>query len=94
MELGDLVYSVNMGAFCATSSTCVNGFPPAEVVYVYQLAEVLDETTGSNNASPAREAGRREPMWRIRLCDAPYWQQKRLPKRSFILTNFMTKACW
>jgi hypothetical protein len=44
MDLGDLVYSVNMGAFCATSNTCVNGFPPAEVIHVYQLAEVWDET--------------------------------------------------
>jgi hypothetical protein len=44
MDLGDLVYSVSMGAFCATSNTCVNGFPPAEVIHVYQLAEVLDET--------------------------------------------------
>ena len=36
MELGDLVYSENMGAYCAASSTCFNGFPPAKVVHVNQ----------------------------------------------------------
>ena len=36
MDLGDLVYSENMGAYCAASSTCFNGFPPAKVVHVNQ----------------------------------------------------------
>jgi ornithine decarboxylase len=36
MELGDLVYSENMGAYCAASSTFFNGFPPAKVVHVNQ----------------------------------------------------------
>ena len=36
MELGDLVYSENIGAYCAASSTYFNGFPPAKVVHVNQ----------------------------------------------------------
>ena len=36
MELGELVYSENMGAYCAASSTFFNGFPPAKVVHVNQ----------------------------------------------------------
>ena len=36
MDLGDLVYSKNMGAYCAASSTCFNGFPPARVVHMNQ----------------------------------------------------------
>ena len=36
MDLGELVYSENMGAYCAASSTCFNGFPPAKVVHVNQ----------------------------------------------------------
>jgi ornithine decarboxylase len=36
MDLGDLVYSENMGAYCAASSTFFNGFPPAKVVHVNQ----------------------------------------------------------
>jgi ornithine decarboxylase len=36
MELGDLVYSENMGAYAAASSTFFNGFPPAKVVHVNQ----------------------------------------------------------
>src|SRR5215471_12240208 len=36
MELGELVYAENMGAYCAASSTCFNGFPPAKVVHVNQ----------------------------------------------------------
>lgn len=34
MDLGELVYSENMGAYCAASSTYFNGFPPAKVVHV------------------------------------------------------------
>ena len=36
MELGELVYSENMGAYAAASSTYFNGFPPAKVVHVNQ----------------------------------------------------------
>jgi len=34
LELGDLVYSVNIGSYSHASSTCFNGFPPARVVHV------------------------------------------------------------
>lgn len=36
MDRGELVYSENMGAYCAASSTYFNGFPPAKVVHVNQ----------------------------------------------------------
>ena len=36
MELGELVYAEKMGAYCAASSTCFNGFPLAKVVHVSQ----------------------------------------------------------
>jgi ornithine decarboxylase len=36
MELGELLYSENMGAYSAASSTFFNGFPPAKVVHVNQ----------------------------------------------------------
>src|SRR5580700_5088675 len=36
LEIGDLVYSENMGAYCAASSTSFNGFPPATIVHVNQ----------------------------------------------------------
>jgi ornithine decarboxylase len=36
MDLGDYVYSENMGAYSAASSTYFNGFPPATVVHVNQ----------------------------------------------------------
>jgi ornithine decarboxylase len=36
LEIGDLVYSENMGAYCAVSSTSFNGFPPAKVLHVNQ----------------------------------------------------------
>ncbi len=34
LEIGDLVYSENIGAYSIASSTCFNGFPPAKVVHV------------------------------------------------------------
>lgn len=34
LELGDLVYSENIGAYSAASSTYFNGFPPAKVVHM------------------------------------------------------------
>jgi ornithine decarboxylase len=34
LERGDLLYSVNIGAYSNASSTPFNGFPPAKVVHV------------------------------------------------------------
>jgi ornithine decarboxylase len=36
LELGDLVYSENIGAYSHASSTHFNGFPPAKVVHINQ----------------------------------------------------------
>lgn len=36
LELDDLLYSENIGAYSTASSTCFNGFPPAKVVHVNQ----------------------------------------------------------
>lgn len=36
MELGDFVYSENVGAYTHASSTYFNGFPPAKVIHVNQ----------------------------------------------------------
>ena len=36
LERGDLVYSVNIGAYSHASATYFNGFPPAKVVHVNQ----------------------------------------------------------
>ncbi len=36
LEVGDLVYSENIGAYSNASSTWFNGFPPAKVVHVNQ----------------------------------------------------------
>ena len=36
MEIGEFVYSENIGAYSAASSTYFNGFPPAKVVHVNQ----------------------------------------------------------
>ena len=36
MEMGDLVYSENIGAYSHASSTSFNGFPPAKVLHVNQ----------------------------------------------------------
>jgi hypothetical protein len=36
MELGDFLFSENIGAYSAASSTYFNGFPPATVVHVNQ----------------------------------------------------------
>jgi ornithine decarboxylase len=40
LELGDLLYAENIGAYSAASSTYFNGFPPAKVVHVNQEAAV------------------------------------------------------
>ncbi|MBM3745406.1 MAG: type III PLP-dependent enzyme [Acidobacteria bacterium] len=34
MEIDDLVYADNIGAYSSASSTCFNGFPPAKLVHV------------------------------------------------------------
>jgi ornithine decarboxylase len=36
LELGDYLYSENIGAYSAASSTYFNGFPPAKVVHINQ----------------------------------------------------------
>jgi ornithine decarboxylase len=36
LQLGDLLYSEQIGAYSHASSTCFNGFPPATVVHVNQ----------------------------------------------------------
>lgn len=36
LELGDLLYSKNIGAYSHASSTSFNGFPPAKVVHIHQ----------------------------------------------------------
>ena len=43
LELGDLVYSENIGAYSHASSTHFNGFPPAKVVHVGQRGTMNDE---------------------------------------------------
>jgi ornithine decarboxylase len=36
LDMGDLIYAENIGAYAAASSTSFNGFPPAKVVHVNQ----------------------------------------------------------
>jgi len=36
LDIGDLLYSENIGAYSAASSTWFNGFPPAKVVHINQ----------------------------------------------------------
>jgi ornithine decarboxylase len=40
LEIGDLVYAENIGAYAGASSTYFNGFPPAKVVHVNQDAAI------------------------------------------------------
>jgi len=49
LELGDLLYSKNIGAYSAASSTWFNGFPPAKVVH---------ENLQARPAARARKAGK------------------------------------
>ena len=37
LEIGDYLYSENIGAYSAASSTHFNGFPPATVVHVNEM---------------------------------------------------------
>ncbi len=39
LELGDLVYSQNIGAYSHASSTSFNGFPPAKVLHLNQTGD-------------------------------------------------------
>jgi ornithine decarboxylase len=34
LEIGDLVYAENIGAYSIASSTCFNGFPPARIAHI------------------------------------------------------------
>jgi ornithine decarboxylase len=36
LDIGDLLYSENIGAYSAASSTWFNGFPPAKVLHLNQ----------------------------------------------------------
>ncbi len=36
LDIGDLLYSENIGAYSAASSTWFNGFPPAKVLHINQ----------------------------------------------------------
>jgi ornithine decarboxylase len=40
LEMGELIYSENIGAYAAASSTSFNGFPPATVVHVNQQCQI------------------------------------------------------
>lgn len=41
LELGDLVYSENIGAYSHASSTSFNGFPPAKVLHINQTGDAI-----------------------------------------------------
>src|SRR6185503_2827649 len=43
LELGDLVYSENIGAYSHASATYFNGFPPAKVVHMNQTSNAKRE---------------------------------------------------
>ena len=36
LDIGDMVYSENIGAYSRASSTWFNGFPPAAIVHINQ----------------------------------------------------------
>jgi len=36
LDMGELIYAENIGAYSAASSTYFNGFPPAKAVHVNQ----------------------------------------------------------
>jgi ornithine decarboxylase len=40
LDIGELLYAENIGAYSAASSTYFNGFPPAKVVHVNQEVAV------------------------------------------------------
>jgi ornithine decarboxylase len=43
LEIGDYLYSENIGAYSSASSTYFNGFPPAKVVHVNQAPETEEQ---------------------------------------------------
>jgi ornithine decarboxylase len=40
LEMGELLYSENTGAYSGASCACFNGFPPARVMHVHQESAV------------------------------------------------------
>ena len=54
LELGELLYSENIGAYSHASSTYFNGFPPAKVVHINQSARKnsASGTATVNSAAP------------------------------------------
>lgn len=56
LEMGDLVYSENIGAYTHASSTSFNGFPPTNVVHLYKrekrgrrrLGMMIENRSGGN----------------------------------------------
>jgi ornithine decarboxylase len=53
LEVGDYLYSNNIGAYSAASSTYFNGFPPAKVIHVNQSESNSD--LNSNNEMSKRK---------------------------------------
>ncbi|HAH32608.1 MAG TPA: type III PLP-dependent enzyme [Elusimicrobia bacterium] len=47
LELGELLYSENIGAYSHASSTYFNGFPPAKVVHVNQFPATRKKSSGN-----------------------------------------------
>jgi len=50
LDIGDLVYSENIGAYSAASSTYFNGFPPAKVVHVNQQGQTAEPVARAQTA--------------------------------------------
>jgi ornithine decarboxylase len=50
LEIGDLVYSENIGAYSAASSTYFNGFPPAKIVHVNQQCQIAEPAARDQSA--------------------------------------------
>jgi len=51
LELGELLYSPNMGAYSHASSTWFNGFPPAKVVHINQSSAHSKAAKAASSAS-------------------------------------------
>lgn len=52
MDLGDLVYAPNIGAYAAASSTYFNGFPPARIVHLNYDSAPASESGASSGVVP------------------------------------------
>ncbi len=50
LKVGELVYSENIGAYSAASSTSFNGFPPAKVVHVNQQSRPAEAAARAQSA--------------------------------------------